>query len=177
MSACSSASSGSSRRRATAYLVERQPASGETELVGRSQEIEQLCAELTGAASGTGRVVAVLGEAGIGKSRLVGELADHATRRGMAVLIGRSYESEQILPFGPWVDALRAGHLADDAELPARLTDAQAERFWKGVSAEAERGRLAVFAAAEDAVAHLAKPRRRAPAARRRARPRRRPPG
>ncbi len=110
--------------RAAAYLVERQPAGAETDLVGRSQEIGQLCAELTGAASGTGRVVAVLGEAGIGKSRLVGELADHATRRGMAVLIGRSYESEQILPFGPWVDALRAGHLADDAELPARLTPA-----------------------------------------------------
>src|SRR5207253_8754754 len=31
------------------------------------------------------------------------------------------YESEQILPFGPWVAALRAGRLADDAGLLSRL--------------------------------------------------------
>ena len=104
--------------------VERPSAGVESELVGRSQEIERLCAELAGAATGTGRVVVVLGEAGIGKSRLVGELADHALRGGTAVVIGRSYESEQILPFGPWVDALRAGRVADDAELLARLTPA-----------------------------------------------------
>ena len=99
----------------------RQTSSLETELIGRSQEIDRLSAELASAASGTGRVVAVLGEAGIGKSRLVTELAADAARRGMAVLIGRSYESERILPFGPWVDALRAGQLADDTELLAAL--------------------------------------------------------
>jgi len=110
--------------RAAAHAAERQSAGTESELVGRSQEIECLRAELADAATGTGRVVAVLGEAGIGKSRIVGELADHATRRGTPVVIGRSYESEQILPFGPWVDALRAGRVADDAELLARLTPA-----------------------------------------------------
>jgi DNA-binding SARP family transcriptional activator len=102
-------------------LGERQAAGVETELVGRSQEMENLCAQLTGASSGKGRVVAVLGEAGIGKSRLVGELAERAARHGMAVLIGRSYESEQILPFGPWVAALRAGHLAYNAGLLSGL--------------------------------------------------------
>jgi DNA-binding SARP family transcriptional activator len=106
------------------HLGERQSAGVEAELVGRSKEIERLCAELASAATGTGRVVAVLGEAGIGKSRLVSELADHAIRRGMAVLIGRSYESEQILPFGPWVGALRAGHLADDPALLSGLAPA-----------------------------------------------------
>jgi DNA-binding SARP family transcriptional activator len=110
--------------RVAARAGERQSVGTEIEIVGRSQEIERLSAELTSAASGMGRVVGVLGEAGIGKSRLVAELADHAIRRGMAVVIGRSYESEQILPFGPWVDALRAGHVADDAELLARLTPA-----------------------------------------------------
>jgi len=63
----------------------------------------------------------VLGEGGIGKSRLVSELAGDAARRGMTVLLGRSYESEQILPFGPWVDALRAGRIAEDADLLERL--------------------------------------------------------
>ena len=63
----------------------------------------------------------MLGEAGIGKSRLVGELATEAARRGASVLVGRSYESEQILPFGAWVDALRAGRIGEDAALLERL--------------------------------------------------------
>src|SRR5262249_39657638 len=33
---------------------------------------------------------------------------------GARVLIGRSYESAQIVPFAPWVDALRRGGIADD---------------------------------------------------------------
>jgi DNA-binding SARP family transcriptional activator len=53
--------------RPAARLVERRAPSVETELIGRSQEIERLRAELAGAASGTGRVVAVVGEAGIGR--------------------------------------------------------------------------------------------------------------
>ena len=105
-------------------LPERLPAGIETELIGRVQEMETLSEELAGTCSGAGRVVAILGEAGIGKSRLVGEVADEAGSRGMAVLIGRSFESEQILPFAPWVSALRAGRLADDAGLLSELAPA-----------------------------------------------------
>src|SRR5262249_30157033 len=81
-------------------------AGAETKLIGRAAEMARLDAELDRAVAGAGRVVAVLGEAGIGKSRLIAELAADATRRGMTILIGRSYESEQILPFGPWADAV-----------------------------------------------------------------------
>jgi tetratricopeptide (TPR) repeat protein len=56
--------------------------------------------------TGAARVVAILGEAGIGKSRLLAELAAEARRRAGAVLVGSAHESEQILPFGPWVGAL-----------------------------------------------------------------------
>jgi tetratricopeptide (TPR) repeat protein len=90
-------------------------------LLGREGELEALSRALEIAAGGEGRVVAVLGEAGIGKSRLVGELATEAARQGTRVLVGRSYESEQILPFGAWVDALRAGRIGDDAALLERL--------------------------------------------------------
>src|SRR5713226_1525881 len=110
-------------RRATPRVVEhRAPgAGGESELIGRAAEMAQLRTALDSVAEGDERVVAVVGEAGIGKSRLVAELAADAIRRGVTVLLGRAYESEQILPFGPWVDAMRAGRIADDAELLARL--------------------------------------------------------
>jgi DNA-binding SARP family transcriptional activator len=93
----------------------------ETRLIGRDAELEQLRAELESARGGAGRVVAVIGEAGIGKSRLVSELAVNAARYDVTVLVGRSFQSEQILPFGPWVDAMRAGRVTDDRELLARL--------------------------------------------------------
>ena len=89
-------------------------------LTGRTAELERLRDELEAAWSGRGSVIALLGEAGIGKTRLVGELLVVAEARGGRVLIGRSYESQQVLPFGPWVDALRAARVADDLrELPA----------------------------------------------------------
>jgi DNA-binding SARP family transcriptional activator len=100
----------------------RVPGAGdETELIGRAGEMAELRAALESATGGAGRVAVVLGEAGIGKSRLVIELATEAARSGVTVLLGRSYESEQILPFGPWADAMRTGRVADDEDLLERL--------------------------------------------------------
>ncbi|HEV8642760.1 MAG TPA: AAA family ATPase [Methylomirabilota bacterium] len=86
-------------------------------LVGRGVELARLHEALAEAWTGRGRVVAVVGEAGIGKSRLLAELAAEAARRGGAILLGRAYESEQILPFGPWVSALRDGGVLTDPQL------------------------------------------------------------
>ena len=91
--------------------------STDTPLVGRRRELGRLHAALGDAWMGGGRVVAVVGEAGIGKSRLVAELASEAQRRGGAVLIGRCYETEQILPFGPWISALREGGVVTEAKV------------------------------------------------------------
>ena len=52
-------------------------------------------------------LVAVLGESGIGKTRLLDELVSDATREGFLVLLGRAHETERIRPFGPWLDALQ----------------------------------------------------------------------
>jgi DNA-binding SARP family transcriptional activator len=76
-------------------------------LLGRGTEMVQLTAALAAAWAGEGRVVLVRGEAGIGKSRLLAELAGEADRRGGRIVAGHAYEGEQSLPFGPWVDAIR----------------------------------------------------------------------
>ena len=81
----------------------------ETPLVGRATEIARLRHLFDDAARGFGSVVIITGEPGVGKSRLVAELAAEALARGGHVLLGRCHPSTQILPFGPWVDAFRLG--------------------------------------------------------------------
>jgi DNA-binding SARP family transcriptional activator/tetratricopeptide (TPR) repeat protein len=93
------------------------PGAGEPSLVGRDQTLARLERALEGALAGRGRLIALIGEAGVGKSRLVAEVMATATRRKGRVLIGRCYETERILPFAPWVDALRTGQVVDEQEL------------------------------------------------------------
>jgi DNA-binding SARP family transcriptional activator len=76
-------------------------------LVGRTGELAHLRQVLAAAWRDGGRAVLVIGEAGVGKTRLVETLMTEATRRGGRVVIGRAHETEQLLPFRPWVDALR----------------------------------------------------------------------
>jgi DNA-binding SARP family transcriptional activator len=78
-----------------------------TPLIGREAEVVRLTQALAQACRGHGHVVTILGEAGIGKTRLVTALREVATRRGAQTLIGRSFETERLLPFGPWVHAIR----------------------------------------------------------------------
>jgi len=86
----------------------------ETPLIGREAEASRLRQSMRAAWRGHGHVVFVKGEAGIGKSRLVDELATAAHADGARVLVGRAHESEQILPFRPWVDALRTSRVVAD---------------------------------------------------------------
>ncbi len=76
-------------------------------LIGRAPALEALERSLERALDGGARVVLISGEAGIGKTRLLEALGDAATARGARVLLGRCYETEQPLPFRPWVDVLR----------------------------------------------------------------------
>lgn len=89
----------------------------ETPLVGRATELARLRHLYEDATRGRGNVVVISGEAGVGKSRLVAELATDALARGGHVLLGRCHQSTQILPFGPWVDALRLGGVIGAAML------------------------------------------------------------
>jgi DNA-binding NtrC family response regulator len=55
-------------------------------LVGRAAEAAQLGAAFDRAAAGQATVVVVAGEAGVGKTRLVAELADRVRRQGALAL-------------------------------------------------------------------------------------------
>ncbi|TDD82281.1 helix-turn-helix transcriptional regulator [Actinomadura rubrisoli] len=90
---------------------------GNAPLVGRRDALDALGRALDGAEAGYG-FLALVGEPGAGKTRLLGELADAATARRLPFLAGRAAEFEQEMPFGAVVDALD-DHLEEHAlELP-----------------------------------------------------------
>ena len=136
----STAPTGSAARPASSPLARAglDPRLAETPLVGRDAPMAQVRAALEQAVAGSGRLVAILGETGIGKSRLVEELIAHATQQDSRVLVGRAYESDQILLFGPFVDAFRAGEVARDATIMDALGPvwrAELSRLLPGVAA------------------------------------------
>jgi DNA-binding SARP family transcriptional activator len=75
-------------------------------LVGRDTERTALTAGYR--AAGRGWLVVVEGESGIGKTRLLEELAAGARDAGGTVIATRCFEGEEHLPYGPFVGALRA---------------------------------------------------------------------
>ncbi len=73
-------------------------------IVGRDTEVERMLSVLDGLE--TGAVVAVEGEPGIGKTRMLAELASAADERRFVVLEGRGNEGELDVPFAPFLAAL-----------------------------------------------------------------------
>src|SRR5437764_5115323 len=76
--------------------------------VGREREMERLLAGLEDALAGRGRLLMLVGEPGIGKTRTAQELLTYARLRGARVLTGRAYESEGAPAYWPWVQMARA---------------------------------------------------------------------
>ncbi len=85
-------------------------------IVGREAEMTQLDGTLAEAWTGSGRLVVLRGDAGVGKTRLLEAAAARAVERGGRSMRGRCFESEQVLPFALWVDLVRSEPaLADEA--------------------------------------------------------------
>jgi DNA-binding SARP family transcriptional activator/tetratricopeptide (TPR) repeat protein len=85
--------------------------------VGRESEMGGLVSLLDGAFSGSGALVLIGGEPGVGKSRLAEALAAHAHERGGRVLVGRCWEAGGAPAYWPWVQALRAYVRESDPEV------------------------------------------------------------
>ena len=75
-------------------------------IIGRGAETDALRSALAAAEDGTGGVVFLTGEAGIGKSRLASELATAARAHGVTVLTGRAVPSDITSPYRPLTEAL-----------------------------------------------------------------------
>ena len=84
--------------------------------VGRQGEMAALKAALDEVLSGKGRLVMLVGEPGIGKTRTAQELAAAAGQRGAHVLWGRCYEQAGAPPYWPWVQSLRSYVQQRDAD-------------------------------------------------------------
>ena len=77
------------------------------QFVGRQDEMDKLKTALENALSGSGSLVMLVGEPGIGKTRLAEQFAVYAGLRGAQVLVGRCHEGEAPVPYLPFVDVLR----------------------------------------------------------------------
>jgi ATP/maltotriose-dependent transcriptional regulator MalT len=75
-------------------------------LVGRAEEVALVERALDDVEAGGSAVLQISGEPGIGKSRLLAELALRGEERKWLVLAGRASELEQDLPYWIFVDAL-----------------------------------------------------------------------
>lgn len=77
------------------------------DFVNREVELRTLREALGQALSGAGQVVFIAGEPGIGKTRLIEELARYAHTQQVAILWGRSYHDAGEPAYWPWVQILR----------------------------------------------------------------------
>ena len=101
-------------------------ARGLTRFVGRQQELAALQQALEQAGAGHGQIVAVVGEAGVGKSRLVYEFVHSHHTQGWSVLESASVSYGKATPYFPVIDLLkRYSHIEDHDDtrtIRAKLT-------------------------------------------------------
>src|SRR5215218_477190 len=93
-------------------------------LVGRAAEFKLLNDKLNEVREGRGAFVAVIGEAGLGKSRLLAEVSESAkSGPQVAWLEGRSLSYEQAVTYFPWRQVIRAAVGAKEGEAPEVVSE------------------------------------------------------
>jgi class 3 adenylate cyclase/tetratricopeptide (TPR) repeat protein len=89
---------------------------GLTRFVGRDRELEQLRDALARAASGRGQVVAIVGEPGVGKSRLVWEVTHSHRTHGWLIAQGSSVSYGKATTFLPVIELLKGYFQVEDRD-------------------------------------------------------------
>lgn len=100
-------------------------AAAEPPMVGRAAELAALVACADRAASGSGSVVCVSGDSGLGKSRLLDAAADHAAARGTTVLRAGAFDQAAARPLGPFGSMFQdlVAHLGAHPDAVARVRE------------------------------------------------------
>ncbi len=115
-------------------------------VVGRRAELDAWCRNFEAGDGPT--IVVVRGKAGIGKSRLIEEFAQHAAHAGAVVHRGAAFPGWQAA-FGLWVEAFGAGLLEADSWGSAASAEATLRVFtgarWRLVAAAGERRLVVVL--------------------------------
>jgi predicted ATPase/class 3 adenylate cyclase len=96
-------------------------ARGLTRFVGREAELAALRQALAQAGAGHGQVVAMVGEAGVGKSRLVYEFVHSHQTQDWRVLESASVSYGKATPYFPVVDLLKRYAHVEDADEPRTM--------------------------------------------------------
>lgn len=100
----------------------------ELSLIGRRDALEVAEGALDGALAGGGQLVLLTGDAGIGKTAVVREVAAVASQRGARVLWGVGWDGAGAPPYWPWVQILRGlVQQTDERALSADLGAVRAE--------------------------------------------------
>ncbi len=92
-------------------------------LVAREKELGVALGALEAVAGGTGRLVLLAGEPGIGKTRLAQEASVYAREKGFRVAAGRCYEAQGGVPFYPFLEALSRLYEAAPPEVRAGVPE------------------------------------------------------
>ncbi|MDQ3986358.1 MAG: AAA family ATPase [Actinomycetota bacterium] len=87
-----------------------------TPFVGRDAERAEITAHLNDLSKGTGALVLISGEPGVGKTRLAEEASKEASRRGHRTLVGRSYDVDSPVPYLPFTELLEAAAKEVDSD-------------------------------------------------------------
>jgi class 3 adenylate cyclase/tetratricopeptide (TPR) repeat protein len=107
----------------------RRPTGGATVMVGRAEEMGVLEAALGRALEGQGQVVGIVGEAGVGKSRLCEEFVRSVTARGITVRRAAGLSHAQDVPLLPVLEFLRDYFGIEDTDSRAQAQERIAGRL------------------------------------------------
>ncbi|WP_181803634.1 ATP-binding protein, partial [Streptomyces shenzhenensis] len=129
-----------------------------TPLIGRDDELARLAGILERARNGSGQAVLVAGDAGVGKTRLLDEVAARAAEGGATVVVGHCVDLGDVgLPYLPFTEIL--GVLAGDERFAGILGAHPAVARLLGAASDSSRdadARLRLFEGVAALLAELA---------------------